>query len=393
MVPADDATENRATENRATERSSSGRRPSVLVISYSTLESDARLLRQIRLLTPDHDVTTCGYGPAPDGVVEHIRIPDELVYWKKDRALLMQRRFAAVLRSNEVHRHLTGVIPVGAFDVVIANDADPVPLALSLRPRGGVHADLHEYAPRQREDSRRWKWFVAPYYRWLIRSFVPLCDSVTTVGQGLADEFGREFGIEAGVVVNAAPYREGEPTEVGQPIRLVHSGGATRNRAIDTMIRAVSAAAPTVTLDLYLVDTDPVHLAELKELAGAEDRVTIHDPVPADELVDTLARFEVPPVTFNLEWTLPNKFFDFVQARLGIIVGPTPEMARLVERHGLGAVTAGFAPEDLTAVLDALDPDEVASWKTHADAAARELSAENQMAAWSAAVSALAARA
>jgi hypothetical protein len=51
MVPADDATENRATENRATERSSSGRRPSVLVISYSTLESDARLLRQIRLTT------------------------------------------------------------------------------------------------------------------------------------------------------------------------------------------------------------------------------------------------------------------------------------------------------------------------------------------------------
>ena len=383
MVPAADAPDRRA---------------SVLVISYSRLESDARLLRQIRLLAVDHDVTTCGYGPAPDGVVEHVRIPDELVYWKKDRVLLMQRRFAAVLRDNEVHRHLTELLPVGTFDVVVANDADTVPLALALRPRGGVHADLHEYAPRQREDSRRWKWFVAPYYRWLIRSFVPLCDSVTTVGQGLADEYGREFGIDAGVVVNAAPYRDARPTAVGRPVRLVHSGGSTRNRAIDTMIRAVAGASSSVTLDLYLVDTDPAHLRELRELAEADDRVTIHDPVPADELVETLAGydvgvFQVPPVTFNLEWTLPNKFFDFVQARLGIIVGPTPEMARLVEEHGLGAVTAGFAPEDLTAVLDALDPAAVATWKSHADAAARELSAENQTAAWSSAVSALAARA
>ncbi|MGO1562836.1 hypothetical protein CZ771_03800 [Actinomycetales bacterium JB111] len=388
MVPAADPPAHPATD----------RRSSVLVISYSRLESDARLLRQIRLLTPDYDVTTCGYGPAPDGVVEHIRIPDELVHWKKDRALLMQRRFAAVLRSNQVHRHLAGVIPVGAFDVIIANDADPVPLALSLKPRGGVHADLHEYTPRQHEDSRRWKWFVAPYYRWLIRSFVPLCDSVTTVGQGLADEFGREFGIEAGVVVNAAPYRDAEPGDVHRPLRLVHSGGSMRIRAIDKMIHAVEASTSGATLDLYLVPNDPPYHEELSRLAEASSRVTLYPPVPADDVVPTIADYDagiyvLPPSGFNAANALPNKFFDFVQARLGIIVGPTPEMARLVERHGLGAVTAGFTPEDLTAVLDALDPDEVALWKSHADAAARELSAENQMAAWSAAVSALSARA
>ncbi|MGC5616673.1 glycosyltransferase family 1 protein [Georgenia sp. Z1491] len=372
-------------------------RPSVLVISYSTLVSDARLLRQIRLLARTYDVTSCGYGPEPDGVAAHVRIPDDLVAWHKDRALLMQRRFAAVYRRNSVNSYLRDQLPAGFFDVVVANDADTVPLALALRPNAGVHADLHEYAPRQHEASPRWKLFVAPYYRWLIRTFLPLCDSVTTVGRGLAEEYAREYGVDAGVVVNAAPFRDASPTPVGTPVRLVHSGGATRVRAIEVMMRAVTASTSGATLDLYLMPSDPTYLAELAALAETSDRVTLHDAVPADGLVETLAGYDVglflvPPVTFNLEWTLPNKFFDFVQARLGIVVGPNPEMAALVHGHGLGAVTEGYTEADLTALLDRLDADEVARWKAGSAAAARELGAENQMTAWSDAVAALVTR-
>ncbi|MGO1563148.1 MAG: hypothetical protein ACTHW7_15135 [Actinomycetaceae bacterium] len=374
------------------------RRPSVLVVSYSTLVSDARLLRQIRLLADEYDVTSCGYGQAPDGVVAHVRIPDGLVAWHKDRLLLMQRRFAAVYERNSVNAHLRKRLPVGEFDVVVANDADTVPLALSLRPRGGVHADLHEYAPRQHEDSPRWRLFVAPYYRWLVRKFLPLCASVTTVGQGLAAEYEREYGARTGVVANAAPFREATPTAVSAPLRLVHSGGSMRVRAIHRMIRAVEASTSGATLDLFLVPNDPAYHAELTELAAEADRVTLHDPVPADNVVETIAQYDVgvyvlPPTGFNTQNALPNKFFDFVQARLGIIVGPSPEMASLVEEHGLGAVTSGFEEADLAVVLDRLDPVEVARWKAGSDAAARELSAENQMDAWSYAVAALAVRA
>lgn len=374
------------------------RRPSVLVMSYSTLVSDARLLRQIRLLTLDYEVTTCGYGPAPDGVVAHVRIPDELVAWHKNRIMLMQRRFAAVYGRNAVNTHLRERLPVGEFDVVVANDADTVPLALSLRPRGGVHADLHEYAPRQHEDSPRWRLFVAPYYRWLVRRFVPLCRSVTTVGAGLAAEYEREFGVVAAVVVNAAPFRSGIPAPVSSPVRLVHSGGSMRVRAIHRMIHAVEASTSGATLDLFLVPNDPAYHSELSELAASSQRVTLHDPVQADDVVDTIASYDVgvyvlPPSGFNTEYALPNKFFDFVQARLGVIVGPNPEMAALVREHDLGAVTAGYDATNLTAVLDRLDPAEVARWKAGADDAARELAAENQMGAWSDAIAALVARA
>ena len=54
-------------------------RPRLLVLSFSPLRSDARVLRQIALFAPRYAVTTLGYGPAPEGVVEHLRLPDDAV--------------------------------------------------------------------------------------------------------------------------------------------------------------------------------------------------------------------------------------------------------------------------------------------------------------------------
>ncbi|GAA1629006.1 glycosyltransferase family protein [Georgenia ruanii] len=373
-------------------------RPRLLILAFSPIHRDARVLRQVRLLAGRYEVTTCGYGPKPDGADHHVQIPDELIYWHKSRSLLIQRRYAAVYRSNAVVRHLRDALPREHFDVVLADDIDTVPLALSLHPRGGVHADMHEYAPRENEHLWRWRWFVAPYVRWQCRTFLTRVDSVSTVGEGLATEYDREFGIHASVVVNAAPLAPLAPARVADPIRLVHSGNAQRNRALGLMVDAVEAASRPVTLDLYLVPNDAAYLEELRARVAGNPAITIHDPVPPADLPRTLAAHDVgvfvlPPVTFNYLWTLPNKFFDYVQARLGLIVGPSPEMAGLVRRHGLGAVTDGFTAADLTRAIDELDPANVARWKHASHAVAEEYSAERQVQGWADAVDALAARA
>ena len=373
-------------------------RPRLLIIALSTLVSDARVLRQIRLFTEDYAVTTVGYGPAPEGVVEHIQVPDEVISWHLDRRLVVLRRFQATHDTAPVIRHLAPRLERGRWDVVLANDVETVPLAVSLLPRGGVHADLHEYASRQNEESRRWRWFVAPYRRWLVRTWVSRATSVTTVGAILAAEYRREFGIEADVVPNAAPYADRSPTPVGDPLRLVHSGAARRNRSLGVMLDAVRLTQRSVTLDLYLVPNDPAYLEELKVQAADLPQVRFHDPVTPDELVGRLGEcdvgvFVLPPLTFNYLNTLPNKFFDFVQARLGIVVGPSPEMAALVREHGLGAVTEDFTAESLARALDELMPEAVTRYKAASHAVARELSAEEQIKGWAHAIDALAARA
>jgi len=371
---------------------SAPRRPRLLIISFSPIAADARVLKQVRLFTPTHEVTTCGYGEAPDGVARHVRIPDELVSWRLDRADLIARRFARAQAHQEVVAWVREQLEPGEFDVVLADDAETVPLALWLRPAGGVHADLHEYAPRQKEGVPRWRIFVAPYVRWLCRTYVTRADSVTTVAQGLADAYRREYGVRAGVVTNATPYRQADPTPVGHPLRLVHSGAALPDRHLEIMVEAVGLTERDVTLDLYLTRNDPAVIDALRAQAAAlpadrAGRVHVMDPVPYAELIDTLARYDVgvfsiPPVSFNYKHTLPNKLFDFIQARLAAVVSPSPEMARVVEQYHLGAVTADFTAASLAATLDALTDAQVAAGKAAAHAAARELSAEQQMSGW-----------
>ncbi|MDQ3382912.1 MAG: glycosyltransferase family 4 protein, partial [Actinomycetota bacterium] len=363
---------------------------------FSRLVSDVRVLRQVRLFAQGYAVTTVGYGEAPEGVVEHVRIPDEIVSWHKDRRLLLSRRYQAAYDTAPVIRHLRGVLVAGSWDVVLANDVETVPLALGLGA-AGVHADLHEYATRQNEESWRWRWFVAPYQRWLVRRWVARADSVSTVGHALAAEYRREFRIEAEVVVNAAPYADRSPTSVRSPLRLVHSGLARRNRSLEVMLDAVRATRREVSLDLYLMPNDPAYLVELRERVADLPRIRFHDPVTPEQLGGVLAACDVgvfllPPLTFNYRFTLPNKLFDFVQARLGVVVGPSPEMAELVRRHGLGVVTEDFTAGSLVEALDALTDEDVARFKAASHAIAREYSAEQQVQGWSRAVDALAER-
>ncbi|WP_416443818.1 hypothetical protein AB3K78_12805 [Leucobacter sp. HNU] len=149
------------------------------------------------------------------------------------------------------------------------------------------------------------------------------------------------------------------------------------------------------TLDLYLTQQGTPYadgLAKLAEELG--ERIRLHPPVPQAELVGVLNGYDVgihvlPPTNTNNALALPNKFFDYVQARLGIVIGPTADMAKLVRQYKVGAVAEGFGVDDVVRTLDRIDPEQVAEWKRNAHAHAEEASAERQEQAWRDAIAAL----
>ena len=382
------------------------RRPSVVVLSYSPIARDPRVLRQVKLFEKDFDVTTVGHGPAPEGVVRHVEVPLEILPWRTKRfaapLLFWTRQFRRLYFGSDRIKFVQAAIPRGSVDVVVANDELAVPVALSLAPRGGVHVDLHEYSPGRGVKTLDWRLRVAPFFRWACRA-ARHADSVTTVAAGISAEYERNFGFASQVVPNATNYRSDlEPTVAGRPLRLVHIGVAGRARKLEVMIDAVveieRVSPGSVTLDVILAPGDPVYIAELGQRANVTDAVRVLPPVPFEQMVTTLAAYDVgvfvcPPTTFNLQHALPNKFFEFVQARLGVIVGPSPEMAPFVERYGFGIVAGGFDAAATARAIAQLTPESVMRFKEASHAAAFELSAGELSKPWSDAVAALGARA
>ncbi len=368
-------------------------RARILVLTYTPFAQEPRALKQIRYLRDAHEVTTAGFGLAPFADVPHVEIPA----MRPQRWALFGRLLSLGLLVLHWYRPLTGINALdrttarllggGGWDIVITHDLKALEIAFELGPKHGVVLDLHEYAPRQEEHSFLWRLLIAPYFRWMCRRKVPQAAAVVTVSQGIADEYRREFGFDSTLVVNATPYQALEAGPVGTPLRLVHSGGVAVQRRLDIMIQGVRESSADVTLDLYLVEGESGLMAQLRSLAADDPRIRFQEPVPYRDLIRTLNGYDLglsifPPTTFNLAWCLPNKFFDFVQARLGVIVGPSPEMVRFVEEYGIGLVLPDFEPSSLAAALESLTAERVAAWKAASAAHAAALSSESQAGIW-----------
>ncbi|GAA2516329.1 glycosyltransferase [Rarobacter incanus] len=368
-------------------------KPDLMIISFSPIASDARVLKQVRAFAPTYRVTTVGYGPRPEAAHAHLRIADGTPNRPFGPYLRLRAYRMAYWLMPSVRAALR-LIGSRRPDVVIANDVEAVGVALAARPRCGVHADLHEYSPYLHQEIPAWHRLQTPYLNWLCSKYVARARSFTTVSGGLAAEYEKNFGFAPAVVTNAAPYQDLAATPASSPLRLVHSGVGMRDRHLDVMVQAVLDATSDVTLDLYLVPNEPAYVQDLRKRTQASARVTVHDPVAYKDLAATLHQYDVgvhllPPVNFNNAWALPNKLFDYVQSRLAVLIGPSPEMARYVNDYGLGVIADGFTARDLATAIDALTPEAVTAYKRAAGRAARELSSANQEQIWVSAVNGL----
>ncbi len=375
----------------------------ILIVSYTPTAREPRVLKQIAEFTHSHEVTTAGYGPAPKSVSQHIELnplPRRSLLARVPgifSLLLLLRWYRLYIylepRDNAAFKVLSG----GKWDVIVAHDAQTLSLAHRIGARYGVLADMHEYAPRQGLESLKWKWLEGPYFTWLCKTYLPRATAVSTVSSGIVDAYRDNFGVDPQLVINATPYYELPVRTPSRPLRLVHSGGIAPQRRLDTMIEGVMRSSADVTLDMYLLDDSYGILEDLRSLAAGDSRIRFREPVPYNQLVSTLNEYDVglsifPPTTFNLQWCLPNKLFDYLQARLGVIVGPSPEMVRFVKEHEFGLILPDFSADSLAKALDGLTLEEVAGFKHASARSATVLSGEEQSKVWGRVVDDMAAR-
>ncbi|MDU5613891.1 MAG: hypothetical protein E6049_00400 [Varibaculum cambriense] len=362
----------------------------ILVISFSNIAKDARVLRELSAIQPFGHVTSIGYGSKPAFVDEHLQIADQY-------PSLPQTPLGVLKLALHMHKAAElaapgdkeGIRLLGnrTFDAVVANDARALPLAFHVARGKPIWADMHEWAPAERTHVTSWRLLVAPLMTHICKKYLPKCQAVSTVGQEIVKLYDKNFGVRPTLIRNAAPFADLTPSHnpTDGPIRLVHSGGAVAGRNIENMIAAVKAAGERFTLDLYLVPGNDrgKYLSQLKEQAKDCPRIKFNSPVKPAALPTALNQYDVgiywiPPYSINAELALPNKIFDFIQARLAIAVGPTKEMANIVEEFQVGVVSSGFSNENIVETLRSLDRDQIIGFKQNTNTAAQKLCFENE---------------
>jgi hypothetical protein len=356
----------------------------VLCISFSDINRDSRVLRQLEVLAELGEVTTAAYGERPPGATEHLRIDESLPSLPQTPAgvaMLALRRYDAVELAAPAIRDVLRLVGDRKWDLVVANEARAMAVAHRIAGGAPVLADLHEWAPEERAHVRPWRLLVKPFMTYQCAKYLPKMSAVTVVNDAIGAMYAERFGVRPRTVRNAGPFRELSPSDMADGrIRLVHSGGAVPGRNIEAMIEGVRMLDQRFSLDMYLVPARDggKYLDSLRALIGDEKRIKLHPPVKPAELVDTLNRhdvgiFTLPPLTPNHRLMLPNKIFDYVQARLGIVFNSAPETNRLILEHEVGAIATDASAQALHDVLAPLTEERVREFKQNADKAAKVL--------------------
>jgi glycosyltransferase involved in cell wall biosynthesis len=316
-----------------------------------------------------------GFPPLPLRMAAYLALPDRARF-----RYMIESRIPADLIPE----------PDARYDVVVVHDLELLPwftAHAAALATGPVVLDLHEYFGSQ-GIGFVYRTLFASYHRWLL-GFVadPAFTVRTTVADGIADLYVEHLGIPRPTVIrNTPPFADLEPHPVDPDrIRLVHHGRADLGRGLELMFEAVMRLPERFVLVLMLVG-DARELATFgRHPAVAAGRVEFRPAVATDDVPAGLNDCDLeiiffPPKTENLRFVLPNKLFEAIQGRLGLVIGESVEMVKVVERAGNGVVVPEWTAESLAASIEPLDAASISAFKAASHAVAREYSAEHESA-------------
>jgi len=167
---------------------------------------------------------------------------------------------------------------------------------------------------------------------------------------------------------------------------VLYHGAIMNGRGIENIIEAIVDTKGIKCIILGF--GDDTYRQSLKRLIAKnqlEDIVVFHDAMPQDELWKYVGAVDagivmIDNICLSYYYSLPNKFFQNVQAHTPVIGSNFPEIKRMIEKYNIGLVCKADSPEALREAIIRLKDDKALydNFKDNVKKAAKELCWENE---------------
>jgi glycosyltransferase involved in cell wall biosynthesis len=301
------------------------------------------------------------------------------------------------------------------YDLVVSNDLDTLPANFlanrikfkwfafqNKKEKGKSSAsvvrhlhDCHEYFRGMPELTGRKK--VLKVWKWIEDRIFPKLTHVVAVNQSVADLYTKEYGNII-VVIRNMPFRK--PLTGGHHREQLHIAGDQRIILYQGAVNVDRGLEEAVLAMRYMKTQAVLIIAgigdiykELKKLAlknNLEQKVIFLGQVPFQELhaYTRMADMGISiekDVSINYHYCLPNKFLDYIQAGVPVLVSAFPEMKAIVDHYHIGEYLDSHDPMIIADQFDSMLNDEkkMAMYKSNLIKAAEELCWETEEAALS----------
>ena len=154
------------------------------------------------------------------------------------------------------------------------------------------------------------------------------------------------------------------------------------------MVKIIDFLEDRFSLYLIIVGGDKKYKKKIEEMVkNRRDegrKIYIIEPLELEEIIPFTNRFDLgiatlPATTFNLKHSLPNKFFEYIQARLGVVLAKdsASEMWDVSKDYGNSIVCDSYRAKDVAGRLNRLSNLDIENLKIASDRASRELNIEH----------------
>jgi hypothetical protein len=377
----------------------SSKKKSILIICRADLAKAPRFLMEVNALKPSYHIIAAGESfDAAKQDFEFVSLIKEYLAFHYDYPLYLRKAVSFVLtlyfkfsfarRSagyEATIKYNFNTLKKKQFDLIIVHHLWDLPLAVKLAKYKNVKLifNAHEYYPLEFEDNDLWMKKEHPKRMQIAKAYFRDVDACFCVGQEIAGKYKNEFNLVSIVIINSKPFYDLQPNLVKQSekIKIIHHGVAIRARKIERMIEMMRYLDSNYELDLMLASQTDEYVNELKNAARNYPNIRFIDPVDTQDISVFTNKYDIglfllPPTNFNYKYALPNKFFEFIQARLAIAISPSFEMEALVKQYDLGVVADDFTPQSMAEKIKQLSAEKIMYYKNQSHKYAKELSSE-----------------
>jgi len=277
-------------------------------------------------------------------------------------------------------------------DILVSNDLD------TLLPNYLVHLikripltyDSHEYFTGVPELINRKR--IRNIWLGIEKRILPKLENAFTVNDSIASLYNQAYSVNMQVVRNV-PYRqdykkEKTKKELDLPddkkLILLQGAGINIDRGFEEMILAMHDISEASFLIIGGGDV----LFQLKELVKNEklqSRVIFIPKLPFEKLFQYTVHADIglaidKATNINYKYSLPNKLFDYIQARVPVLCSDLPEITKIIKQYDIGDIIESHEPHYLSEKVKAFlgDTKKLATYKENLTFAASELCWEKE---------------
>ena len=267
-------------------------------------------------------------------------------------------------------------------DMLIIEDITLLPFATRYKQTyKSCHLliDLREFYPLEYENDEQWREGLGQFFTHLCRHYLPFVDTALSVSEGLCERYKKDFRIPCTLFYSLPPFFDytPKPTDKHHIKSLYHGFISPDRSSMELLDLAKLLLNSPYTLYVMALSNQKGFLESFRIQATTLPSIKMIEPVSLEMIIPTSSSYDIglipfKPTTFNLAHCMPNKLFEYLQARLALLCTPLDDISNFIKAHQCGTLTQGFESADIATTLLRLSPQDIDTQKAHAHTQAQK---------------------